>query len=77
MFLNFKNFKDFLKYHKRNNKQKKIDNIQELAKNLSADDIIIDCGANIGKVIIPLIEYGCKIYAFEPNKTNLIRIKEN
>lgn len=34
---------------------------------LSSDDVVIDCGANVGNVSAKLVSSGATIYAFEPN----------
>lgn len=34
---------------------------------IKADDICIDCGANVGSISILMAELGARVYAFEPN----------
>lgn len=39
--------------------------------NLEADDVVIDCGANIGLFSAYAAAQGCKVYAFEPQAEQL------
>ncbi len=39
-------------------------NLDDLIK---ADDILIDCGANVGQETLPALEAGAEVYSFEPN----------
>tara|TARA_B100001250_G_scaffold327206_1_gene291356 strand:- start:462 stop:1097 length:636 start_codon:yes stop_codon:yes gene_type:complete len=48
-------------------KKLNITNLLDYVDLLDQNDIIIDCGANIGSIIHPFINIGCKIIAFEPN----------
>lgn len=38
-----------------------------LAKKIDSNSIIIDCGANVGVIVKPLLVYGPRLYCFEPN----------
>ena len=38
-----------------------------IAKHLDKNSVIIDCGANIGAIVRPLLKYDSEIYCFEPN----------
>ena len=49
------------------NQQVTFNRILDFVPDISKGDIIIDCGANIGDVIKPISNIGCKIIAFEPN----------
>ena len=51
-------------FRSENNKVSDLNDYIELIK---SEDIIIDCGANVGNIIYPFAEIGCRIYAFEPN----------
>ena len=65
----FKKFKRKMirKLFKSNNKGRKSNNLLDFNPSLNKNDIIIDCGANVGNVIKPIINIGCQIIAFEPN----------
>lgn len=43
------------------------DDAQKVITNLSADDLCIDCGANIGSATTLFAKYGCNVIAFEPH----------
>ena len=45
-------------------------------KNLNADSICIDCGANVGKVSEIMAKTGAKVYAFEPSPLCLPQLEE-
>ena len=38
-----------------------------LAKRINSDSIIVDCGANVGAIVKPLLKHGGTYYCFEPN----------
>jgi len=48
-----------------------------LAKEIKTTDIVIDCGANIGKIVKPLIKYRPTIYCFEPNPIAFQQLRKN
>ena len=48
-----------------------------LSINLTPSDIVIDCGANIGKVTKYLAKAGSTVYAFEPNPFAFEVLKNN
>jgi FkbM family methyltransferase len=35
--------------------------------NIQRDDVVVDCGANVGNVSAALLSMGARVYAFEPN----------
>lgn len=39
-----------------------------LSVGISKNDIVIDCGANVGKITLLLAKTKAKVYAFEPNR---------
>ena len=45
-------------------------------KNLKAGDIALDCGANVGKITVPMAQTGAAVYAFEPNPHAFAKLKE-
>ena len=57
----------FIKNIFNNSKIDKLNNLSNFVSNINPQDTIIDCGANIGDIIIPYSDIGCNIIAFEPN----------
>lgn len=48
-----------------------------IAKELKNSDIVVDCGANVGKIVKPLLKYRPTIYCFEPNPVAFGQLKKN
>jgi FkbM family methyltransferase len=48
-----------------------------LARQIRNTDIVIDCGANVGKIIKPLLHFKPTIYCFEPNPVAFQQLREN
>lgn len=48
-----------------------------LVRNLTADDVVIDCGANLGIFTCQLAERGCQVHAFEPDPYTFSRLIQN
>jgi FkbM family methyltransferase len=48
-----------------------------LAIQIRNTDVVIDCGANVGKIVKPLIHFKPTIYCFEPNPIAFQQLKEN
>lgn len=44
---------------------------------LNPDDVVIDCGANIGEFSIICAEAGASVFAFEPDKTEFLALGRN
>lgn len=48
-----------------------------ISTNLNADSVVIDCGANVGVIMKPLLKYEPTIYCFEPNPVAFKQLSEN
>lgn len=44
---------------------------------IRADDVVIDCGANIGEFSIVSARYGAQVFAFEPDPTEFTALERN
>jgi len=80
--MELKILKDLQTFFRRNKKLQIKSNIHnnslmDYVSNIIPDDIIIDCGANVGKVIKHVSNLGCEIIAFEPNPYAFNVLKEN
>lgn len=49
----------------------------QACKALTADDIAIDCGANVGLYTVMMAESGAQVYAFEPNPIAFEALSQN
>jgi FkbM family methyltransferase len=49
--------------------------VPDWLKNLKAGDVALDCGANVGKITVPMAKTGATVYAFEPNPHAFARLK--
>jgi FkbM family methyltransferase len=48
-----------------------------LARQITKEDVVIDCGANVGKIVKPLLEYQSTVYCFEPNPIAFQQLQKN
>lgn len=48
-----------------------------LAQKISSSDIVIDCGANVGVIVKPLLKYKPMVYCFEPNPMAFFQLTKN
>ncbi len=46
-------------------------------KKINPEDIVIDCGANVGTITTQLAATGAKVYSFEPNPYAFAELKRN
>lgn len=48
-----------------------------LARRIKPGDVVIDCGANVGKITKPLLQFDPLVYCFEPNPVAFKQLKKN
>ncbi|AWL10332.1 hypothetical protein HME7025_02492 [Aquirufa nivalisilvae] len=48
-----------------------------ISKELNSNSVVIDCGANVGAIMKPLLKYEPSIYCFEPNPVAFKQLSEN
>lgn len=50
--------------------------VPDWLKSLRTGDIALDCGANVGKITVPMAKTGATVYAFEPNPHAFAQLKK-
>ena len=58
------------------NKKTPKNNINQFNIIIKKGDICIDAGANVGNITAQMIDYGAKVYAFEPNPFAFAKLEQ-
>ncbi len=71
----FVRFSRWLKYQVRRRTKRRL--LPDYLDDLGPGDIVIDCGANVGKITIEFAKNGATVYAFEPDAVAFSELKRN
>ena len=68
-------FAGWLKYQVRRRTKRRL--LPDYLDDLGPGDIVIDCGANVGKITVAFAKSGATIYAFEPDEVAFSELEKN